>query len=169
MSKIYLIGFMGVGKSTAGKKLASKLGFDFIDTDSVFEEKYKLDIDTFFSKYGEELFRKLEYDVLKSTFNLNNCVISTGGGMPCYIDAMQQINNNGVSVHLSMSINAILARLLNSKQKRPLVKNKSESELFEYVSSKLTERGQCYSQASITVSAISININSLVTEIELHK
>jgi shikimate kinase len=169
MSNIYLIGFMGVGKSTAGKRLASKLGFDFIDTDSVFEEKYKLDIDTFFSKYGEELFRKLEFDVLKSTFSFNNCVISTGGGMPCYMDAMQQINNNGMSIHLSMSVNAILARLLSSKQKRPLVKNKSKEELFNFISSKLMERNQCYSQAAITVSAISININSLVKEIELHK
>ena len=160
---------MGVGKSTAGKRLASKLGFDFIDTDSVFEEKYKLDIDTFFSKYGEELFRKLEFDVLKSTFSFNNCVISTGGGMPCYMDAMQQINNNGMSIHLSMSVNAILARLLSSKQKRPLVKNKSKEELFNFISSKLMERNQCYSQAAITVSAISININSLVKEIELHK
>jgi len=158
---------MGVGKSTIGKKLASKLGRDFIDTDDVFEEKYRLSINTFFNKYGENLFRKLEHDVLKSTFGLSNCIISTGGGMPCYIDTMKLINENGVSVYLCMSEGAILSRLLNSKQKRPLVMNKSKDELVNFVHCKLSERTSYYSQAMITVSALSTNIDSLIGEIRM--
>ena len=167
MSNIYLVGFMGVGKSTIGKKLASKLGRNLIDTDDIFEKKYKLSINTFFNKYGEDLFRKLEHNVLMSTFSLNNCIVSTGGGMPCYLDTMQQINKNGLSVYLSMSEGAILSRLLNSKQKRPLVLNKSKDELIDFVHRKLSERTAYYSQAMITVSALSTNIDLLIGEIRM--
>lgn len=165
MKKVYLIGFMGVGKSTAGKKLASMLGWEFLDTDTVFEEKYKVSINTFFEKYGEELFRKLEHEILLSTFNLNNYVVSTGGGVPCYSDAMTQINKNGVSVYLEMSEKAILSRLLKSKQKRPLVINKSEDKLLDTIKEKMAIRNPYYSQASISVSAISINFGELLQKI----
>ncbi len=156
---------MGVGKSTAGKKLASKLGWQFIDTDVVFEEKYKLNINTFFNKYGEELFRKLEREILISSFKTDNCVVSTGGGLPCYLDAMDQINNNGISVYLEMNTDAIFSRLQNSKQKRPLVESKSEEDLKDFIQKKLNERESCYSKASITISALSISINSLIERI----
>lgn len=162
MAKIYLIGFMGVGKSTAGKKLASKLDWQFVDTDAVFEEKYKLRIDAFFEKYGEKLFRKLEHDILKSTFDLNNCVVSTGGGLPCHEDAMRRINENGLSVYLEMDPNAILNRLSYSKQKRPLAMNKSKKELLGFIHDKLKERHPFYSQAKITVPALSIKIDFLL-------
>ncbi len=166
MSRIYLIGFMGVGKSTAGRKLASKLGWQYIDIDKVFEEKYKLGIDAFFIKYGEELFRKLENDILKSTFELDNYVISTGGGTPCFMDGMKQINENGISVYLKMNEQAILSRLVKSKQRRPLVSNKPEVDLLDFINAKLRERDPIYSQAMITVQAISINIDSLLAVIK---
>jgi shikimate kinase len=165
MDKIFLVGFMGVGKSTTGKKLANKIGWHFIDTDAIFEEKYKLDINTFFNKYGEKLFRKLENEVLVSTFNYSNCVISTGGGMPCYEHAMDQINNNGLSIYLSMPANAILGRLTNSKQKRPLVLNKTQNELRSYIRSSLDERIPYYSKAKIIIPAISISVELLVKNI----
>ena len=166
MNKIYLVGFMGVGKSTAGKKLASKLGWDFVDTDAIFEKKYKLHINAFFNKYGEELFRKLENDILKSTFKLNNCVIATGGGMPCHLDAIDQINISGLSIYLEMSDKAILARLINSKQKRPLIINMTEDELLSFVQDKLYERKPSYSKSILTIPALSINIDLLVSKIK---
>ena len=166
MNKIYLVGFMGVGKSTAGKKLASKLGWDFVDTDAIFEKKYKLHINAFFNKYGEDLFRKLENDVLSSTFELNNCVIATGGGMPCHFDAIEKININGLSIYLEMSDKAILTRLINSKQKRPLIINKTEDELLSFVKDKLYVRNPYYSKAILTVPALSINIDLLISDIK---
>ena len=165
MNNIYLIGFMGVGKSTIGKKLASKLGLKFIDTDVIFQEKYRLNIDSFFDKYGEELFRKLEYEILKTTFNNSNCVIATGGGLPCYIDAMDQINKNGISIYLKMNPDAILSRLQSSKQKRPLVTDKSINELKDFIHKKLDERNPSYSKAMITVSALSIDIESILDKL----
>lgn len=156
---------MGVGKSTAGKKLAKNLGWDFVDTDKIFEETYKLSIAAFFNKYGEKLFRSIEYEILKSTFVLSNTVVSTGGGMPCFFNAMQAINNNGISVYLQMSENAIVSRLINSKQKRPLVISKSKAQLAEFVKNKLSEREQIYLQAQIEIPALSINIQSLAAQI----
>lgn len=157
---------MGVGKSTVGRRLASMLDWGFLDTDTVFEEKYKVSINTFFEKYGEELFRKLEHDILLSTFNLNNYVISTGGGVPCYSDAMSQINKHGVSVYLEMSEKAIVSRLLKSKQKRPLVIYKSEDELIRFIKEKMIVRSPYYSEANITMPAISIDLAELLQRIK---
>ena len=156
---------MGVGKSTVGKKLASKLAWQFVDTDTVFEEKYKLNINTFFNKYGEELYRKLERDILLSTFSYDNCVVSTGGGLPCYLDAMDKINSKGISVYLEMNPDAIFSRLQNSKQKRPLVENKSEEDLKYFIKKKLNERELCYSKATIIIPALSITVSSLLERI----
>ncbi len=163
--RIYIIGFMGVGKSTVGKKLAAKLGYEFLDTDKVFENKYKLRINDFFSKYGEELFRKLEFDILKSTFDKQDCVISTGGGLPCHNDAIREINDNGISVFLEMGDKGIHSRLTASKQKRPLVQMYSEDELLYFIGDKLEERNKYYKQAKIKVPALSIDLEDLITKI----
>ncbi len=162
MSRVYIIGFMGVGKSTVGKKLASKLGYEFLDTDKVFETKYKLGINDFFLKYGEELFRKLEFDVLKSTFDKDNCIISTGGGLPCHNNAISEINKNGISVFLEMDEKAIHSRLVSSKQKRPLLQTFNEDELLEYIHQKLDERKKHYEKANIKVPALSIDIEDII-------
>lgn len=165
MSRIYIIGFMGVGKSTVGKKLANKLGFEFLDTDKVFEKKYKLSINNFFNKYGEELFRKLEGEILQSTFQKENCVISTGGGLPCSSNAISDINRNGVSIFLKMESKAIHSRLRLSKQKRPLLQSLSDDELLEFIDKKLVERNKYYQMAKISVPALSINLDQLVKDI----
>ncbi len=156
---------MGVGKSTIGKKLSSKLGFDFIDTDSLFENRYKLNISTFFGKYGEDLFRKLENELLMSLLSHDNCVISTGGGLPCYKDSISEINDSGISVYLEMKEKVILSRLMNSKQKRPLIENLSEHELLQFITSKLSERTPYYQKAHITVPAVSLDLNNLIKRI----
>lgn len=156
---------MGVGKSTVGKKLASRLGYEFIDTDKVFESKYKVCINDFFEKYGEALFRKLEHEILESTFNISNCVISTGGGLPCYRDSMHQINENGISIFLKMNESAIYSRLKASRQKRPLVIKLDDNELKEFISYKLTERTEYYNKAGIVIPALSVDINHIIQEI----
>lgn len=164
--RVYIIGFMGVGKTTLGKKLARRLGYSYIDTDKLLEHKYKISIDSFFLKYGEELFREFEYQCLTETFELKNCVVSTGGGLPCYYDAIERINENGTSVYLQMDAKAIYNRLINSKQKRPLVKNLSSNELLEYIIKKLDSRKEYYNQAHITVPGIDVDLGSLVSLLE---
>jgi shikimate kinase len=93
---------MGAGKTTVGKKLARKLGYTFYDIDKAFEHKYKTSVDLFFRKYGEEVFRQLEHELLVSTFTFNNTVISTGGGTPCFNNGMELINQHGVSLYIKL-------------------------------------------------------------------
>jgi shikimate kinase len=149
---------MGVGKTTVGKKLAKEIDFDFVDTDDLFEKKYKISIETFFSKYNETLFREFENKILKNTFDLKNTVISCGGGTPCYFNAMKEINQNGISVYLKMPVDVIVQRLLDAIKPRPLVKGKNFDELKKDVESRLSGRLETYQQAAIHFDAVSPDI-----------
>ena len=162
LNRIYLIGFMGVGKSTFGKKLARRLGYRFIDLDSIFEKKYKIRIDDFFGKYDEELFRKLEHDALKKSFSSVKTVIATGGGSPCFFGGIEKINQQGISIYLKMEPTAIAHRLTHAKKPRPLIKNKTGEELCEAINQKLEERKVFYEQAHFTVDAINIDAKEVV-------
>jgi len=153
---------MGAGKTTLGKKLARKLGYTFYDIDKAFEHKYKTTVDLFFNKYGEELFRKLEHELLVSTFDFENTVISTGGGTPCFHNGMELINQNGISLYIKLSPEALYYRLTKAKKRRPLVAKKSEDELKKFINDKLREREVYYNKANYVISGISVNIQSLV-------
>lgn len=164
--RIYLIGFMGAGKSTVGKKLAAALGYRFLDLDDFFEEHYKINIQTFFEKYGEKLFRSLEHERLLKTFDMKEVVIATGGGAPCYLDSIDEINKNGISVYLEMTPATIASRLLSASRKRPLIEGKSGDELTSYIDKKLEERRDCYKKAHHTIDGIDIDIKELVKLLE---
>jgi len=85
---IFLIGFMGCGKTTLGRKLAARLGYEFMDLDHIFEAQAGMTIAQYFSSFGEDAFRKLESEVLRQTRYPPNAVVSTGGGLPCFFDNM---------------------------------------------------------------------------------
>ncbi len=157
---------MGVGKSTVGKKLAAALDFEFMDLDDMFEEKYKISIHNFFRKYDEELFRKMEHELLLTTFDKRNVIISTGGGTPCFYDAMKKINEAGVSVYIKMAPSAIAHRLTEAKRKRPLVENMQKKELLDYIVKKLEEREPVYKQARLHINGININIDELAEQVQ---
>ena len=159
--RIFLIGFMFSGKSTVGKKLASIMGYDFIDTDKYFEDKYKISIFDFFEKFGEEMFRKFEHEILKELVVKDNVIISTGGGLPCFNENMDIINDKGISIYLEMPFKAIINRQKNSKQKRPLLKNKNQEEIEEYLKDLLTKREPIYKKSKITIDAQNIDFYSL--------
>ncbi len=159
--RIYLIGFMGSGKTTLGKKLARELQYQFVDLDDFFEERYKIEIHDFFGKYDEPLFRKLENQNLKKTFSMKKVVIATGGGTPCYYKAIDKINDNGLSIYLEMSPSALSDRLINAKRIRPLILNKSKEELQTFISHKLKERESFYKKARLIVNGLSVNVKEL--------
>ena len=161
--KIFLIGFMGSGKSKKGKKLASLLNYVFVDMDEWIEQQEGCSITEIFSKHGEEYFRKIEYGALQKIIEMENVVISTGGGTPCYFDAMQLIKNNGVSVYLQATPAHLKNRLMLSKKKRPLVENLNEEELQTYIENKLQEREKFYSQAHHSISAVDLKAEQLLS------
>ncbi len=161
MANFFLIGYMGSGKSTVGEKLAVKLNYDFIDLDKLIENDYKQSIPEIFSTKGEKEFRAMEHNTLKRLFEKENCVIACGGGTPCYYNNMELMNNNGITVYIKMSVDSLVSRLLNAKYKRPLIENKTESELRTFVNRQLEKREDIYHQAQYTVKGKDLNINEL--------
>ena len=147
MNNIVLVGFSGAGKSTIGKRLANKLDMSFVDLDLYIEEKYHTAIPLLFQKYGESVFRTLEFAALKEVLNENNAVIAVGGGTPCHEKAMDLINAHARSIYLKLNENEIVDHLLHSKKKRPLTNHLNETELREYVKKNLAIREPFYLKA----------------------
>jgi shikimate kinase len=166
MDRIYIVGYMGAGKTTAARRLAQRMGWEVVDTDALFEEKYKISVNDFFNKYDELLYRKLESEVLKATESLDHVVVSTGGGTACFFDNMDWMNQHGLTVFLKISEKAVVDRLLHAKRKRPLAIGKSEKELTEFVQRHYTERLPFYEQARITVKAEDLDLDDLVRRLE---
>jgi shikimate kinase len=166
--KIYLIGFMGVGKTSKGQKLAKNLGIRFADMDRIIEEQEGMSVQEIFKLKGEEWFRVKEKTVLHQLGeSLTDMVISTGGGVPCFFDNMEFINATGLSVYLKMSPEALLIRLSRSQMsERPLIKDKTRKELLEYIKIKLKEREHFYLQSVRIVSAENLNIKDLAAFVQ---
>jgi len=164
-NKVYIIGFMGCGKSTAGKKLASLLGWSFVDLDRKIEKHTGKTIPELFSEYGEDYFRKVETEVLKSHKSQANVVISTGGGSPCYDDNMDFMLETGVTVYLKLTPDQLKTRLAKSKTDRPLIMGLSKDGLLSFIEEKLTNREKWYNQAQIIIEGIDLNISVLYSTV----
>lgn len=144
---------MGSGKTTFGKKLASALNYQFLDTDKILENTYKVTIKNLFEKYGESNFRIMETKILHKTFNKSNYVISTGGGLPCFEENMNLINQNGKSIYLKRSVEVLFKTLNTSPAKtRPLLAELKDNELLEFISEHLALREEFYKLANYTVT-----------------
>jgi len=161
--RIYLIGFMGSGKTTVGRVLARRLGFDFLDMDKEVEKLAGASTRNIFKTKGEDHFRELERDVLHATLSKENIVISTGGGTPCFFGNMEFIKQNGISVYLMLQPSTIVLRLENSKNPRPLVYELSGSDLRTYVESELERRKEFYHAADYIINAESVSIDQIVS------
>ncbi len=152
--KIFLIGFMGSGKSTLGRKLASHLGWKFIDLDEKIEGQTGMKIPEIFSSKGEFWFREKESELLHTLAGKTDIVVSTGGGAPCYADNIDFMNEEGLTVYLRLTPQQLEYRLKKSKTERPLIKNIEEKDLLNYIVEKLAEREKWYSQAAVIIDGI---------------
>lgn len=160
--KIFIVGYMLSGKSTIGKQLAKRLNYTFIDTDKEIEMHYKLSVSDVFKKYGEEVFRLLERKILLSLEKEDNIVVSTGGGLVCFNDNMKWVKENGLSIYLKLSPQAIVSRHKVAKRARPLLQNKTEEELLEYIEKTLEEREKFYNQADFSFEALSLKVEEII-------
>jgi len=163
--KIFVLGFMGCGKSTIGKALAKKLEMKFVDLDSVIEVRNGRTVAEIFSLQGEEAFRNMESQTLNLAQGISSLVISLGGGTPCYKDNISTIVNSGISFYLELSAERLADRLFKEKEHRPLIKEpNSRTELITFIKEKLAKRKHFYRQASHVVRA-ERSIDEIVDEI----
>lgn len=149
--KIYLIGYMGCGKSTMGRQLAQRLNHCFIDLDKYIEERNFRTIPTIFAEEGEEGFRLCEKKALEEIADFENLVVASGGGAPCFFDNMELMNRTGVTIYIAPPTEILVERLQKSKTERPLIKGKSPEELARFIDENLEKRAPFYEKASIII------------------
>ena len=149
MKRVILVGFMGCGKSTLGKKLANKLKIPFIDSDKEIEEHFQKSIGELFAEQGESHFRELEREYIEALDLREDFVLATGGGMPCFGDNMEQLNNVGTTFYLERSPKELAHRLANAKAQRPLIAGMEKEELLEFIENKLQGREEYYKKATV--------------------
>jgi shikimate kinase len=160
--KVYIIGFMGSGKTTAGMKLASSLGWSFVDLDKKIEEHTGLKIPEIFSMYGEDHFRTVESEVLRTLAPEKNTVISTGGGTPCFGNNMEFMLANGLTIYLKLTPDQLVSRLNSSSDDRPLIRNLTGEDLFQFIEEKLLFRSEWYEKSHQAVDGFDLDISKLI-------
>ncbi len=161
--RIYLIGFMGCGKSSFGKRLARKLEYPFLDMDEAVEARSGLTVTEIFTGHGEAVFRKLEKEVLRETLDMPRGVIATGGGTPCFYDNMEFMNTAGKTVYLKMSPLSLAHRLEHARRERPMVSGYKGAALLELVRTKLKEREEYYLQAHCIIKGETVKPDQVVS------
>jgi shikimate kinase len=158
---VYIIGFMGSGKTTTGKKLASMLGWSFLDLDNIIEEDAGMKIPEIFSRHGEDYFRNIESEALRKLKSQENIVISTGGGTPCYGDNMNFMLETGLTLYLKLTPAQLKSRLSESKGDRPLLKDIDSANLQSFIENRLTSREMYYCQAEIHIDGFDMDYTFL--------
>lgn len=168
-SRIYLIGFMGSGKTTHGKQIARMMGYDFLDIDHWIVEQEGKTIPEIFDEEGESRFRELETAAINQVRKMQKVVIATGGGLPCHADNMQMLKASGLTIYLKLSPEALLSRLKVSKTRRPLLEGKSEEEMYAAIRKMLDEREPWYRQADMIIDGLNRVNERVVNAIQRRK
>lgn len=164
--RIYLVGFMGSGKTHWGRLLSSKLTLPFFDLDKQITEDENKSIVEIFDEKGEEYFRMMEKETLYIlTESHESFVMACGGGTPCYFNNIDYMNNSGTTVWLNTRLDVLFNRLLKEKEHRPLLKDLSDAQLKQYILKKFSERRIYYEQADLVVEESEVSVDSLIQHI----
>jgi shikimate kinase len=160
---VTLLGFMGSGKTTIGKKLAKKLNYVFIDLDQVIEDYEEQSINDIFVEKGEDYFRQIESKILHITLHEEkNIVLSLGGGTPCFHANMDMIKNHSTSFYLDYPAKMLASRLDGGKAKRPLIKELSQAELVQFIETALNKRTAFYKKADHHISDFKSPVDTII-------
>ncbi|MCW3464274.1 shikimate kinase [Chitinophaga nivalis] len=158
--KIYLLGFMGAGKSYWGKQLADHWQLPFYDLDEVIVGAEEMAISDIFAIKGEDYFRERESMLLRELSRQDRFLISCGGGTPCFQDNMDFMNDHGTTIWINPSIAAMVERLQRKKSKRPLIQDLDDDDLSGFVEKKLAERLPFYQQSRHIISSDNISLDT---------
>jgi shikimate kinase len=164
--KVYIIGFMGSGKTTTGLKLAGLLGWAFTDLDRSIEESTGMTIPEIFSSHGETWFRKAESEMLRNLPSDTNRVISTGGGTPCFEDNMEYMLETGLTIYLKLTPGQLKSRLSGTNGERPLIKDLGEEGLLSFIKEKLAFREKWYNRAEFTVNGFDTDLKLIFSKVK---
>lgn len=163
MKPIFLIGYMGCGKSTLGRALSRASGLEFIDLDHYIENRFHATVSELFATRGEEGFRRAEQAMLDEVSQFADVIIACGGGTPCFFNNMEVMNERGTTVWLNTPINRLYERLQRNRSKRPILANKSDEELMDFITEALRAREPFYSQAAHRFCATLLEDKSQIT------
>ena len=164
--KIFLIGFMGSGKTHWGRLLGEKLNLPFFDLDEQVVSHEDKSIAEIFAEYGEEYFRELEKNTLHLlTESHDSFILASGGGTPCYFNNIEYMKDTGTVVWINTDTDELHKRLLNEKDKRPLIKDLSDDQLRRFILKKYADRRIYYQQADITVDEQPVELDKLIQKI----
>lgn len=147
MKCVILLGYMCAGKTTVGKRLAKALDRTFYDLDWYIEERYHKRVPEIFAEDGEAVFRDLERRMLHEVAEFENVVLACGGGTPCFFDNMSYMNRVADTVYMKASVDTLMQHLSVSRGERPLLKDKTDDELRDFITRQLAERSPYYEQA----------------------
>tara|TARA_B100000614_G_C14554813_1_gene495194 strand:- start:1867 stop:2379 length:513 start_codon:yes stop_codon:yes gene_type:complete len=162
-SNVYLVGLMGSGKTSIGKILAKRMGMNFIDLDDEIIKDQQCSITEIFDKFGEKEFRHLENKKLLSTLEIDNCVISTGGGIIMEEDNIKIMVENGSIIHLDIDLETQLLRIKNKKN-RPLLRDRDDERKILVKMRK--ERDHIYKKIAVaSVNTSNKKRNDIVSEV----
>ncbi len=151
--RIFLIGFMGSGKSYLSRRLAARIGFPYLDLDEEIELQTRQTISEFFEGKGEAAFREKEREVLIQTARFPRLVVACGGGTPCHHQNMEWMNAHGITIFVDVSAEVLYHRLLPERQHRPLIRHTDENNLENFIEAMLAERRPCYEEAHLIIKA----------------
>ncbi len=158
MKPVFLIGYMGCGKTTLGVELAQQMDLTYIDLDEYIEVLQGMSIVDIFNNMGEKRFRELESEALHDVAAMNDVIVGCGGGTPCHNDNMTMMNDAGTTVWLTTSPQRLTARLVLPEQKckRPIILALNNDEVLDFVISELAVRTPYYQQAKLTFDSTDI-------------
>ena len=164
--KIFLVGFMGAGKTYWGQQLSQKLNLPFFDLDDQVVSHEGKPINEIFADSGEEYFRLLEKDTLHIiTESHDSFVMACGGGSPCYFNNVDYMNQSGTTVWINTPIDTLFNRLKEEKSRRPLIKDLSEVQLRNFIIKKFADRKIYYEQADVIVDDEPVQLDKLIEKI----
>ncbi len=164
--KIFLIGFMGSGKTYWGRLLSQKLGLPFFDLDEQIVNAENQSINEIFESRGEEYFRLKEKEILHIITESHNAfILSCGGGAPCYFNNIEYMNQAGITVWINASADTIFARLVKERSHRPLLKNLSDDELKSFIKKKFADRRIFYEQAGVSIEDENITPEKFIEKV----
>ncbi|GAA4315841.1 shikimate kinase [Compostibacter hankyongensis] len=163
--KIFLLGFMGSGKSYWGRQLAAELQLPLYDLDAMIVKAEQRSITEIFAAEGEDFFRRRERDMLRETAAAPAFVLSCGGGAPCFFDNMSFMNVVGLTIWLNPPVPVMTNRLRRNREKRPLVRDLDDAALEAYVTQKLEERRVFYEQARLIIDPVPHNVATFAEKI----